>query len=36
MACAEQISFLPFLKMADEQAELHYNRTPIVPASALT
>jgi len=33
MAYVEQITFLLFLKMADEQAKAPYNRKPIVPAS---
>src|SRR5258708_7147510 len=32
MAYTEQITFLLFLKMADEQAKPPYNRAPIVPA----
>ncbi len=32
MAYAEQITFLLFLKMADEQTKPPYNRKPIVPA----
>jgi type I restriction enzyme M protein len=31
MAYVEQITFLPFLKMADEQSRLPYSRKPIVP-----
>jgi type I restriction enzyme M protein len=31
LAYSEQISFLLFLKMADEQARPPYNRKPIVP-----
>ena len=32
MAYVEQITFLLFLKMADEQTKPPYNRKPIVPA----
>ena len=32
MAYVEQITFLHFLKMADEQTKPPYNRKPIVPA----
>ena len=32
MAYTEQITFLLFLKMADEQTKPPYNRPPIVPA----
>jgi type I restriction enzyme M protein len=32
MAYTEQITFLLFLKMADEQTKPPYNKPPIVPA----
>ncbi len=32
MAYTEQITFLLFLKMADEQTKSPYNKPPIVPA----
>lgn len=31
MACTEQITFLLFRKMADEQTKPPYNRSPVVP-----
>ncbi len=34
MAYTEQITFLLFLKMADEQTRPPYNRKPIVPSRA--